>query len=83
MRREVQSLDRNLLLQAESLQTSIRELLWAQRLSAGLLAVFGAPGAAAGDDRNLRRDLVFGAAADAGDRRAPGAWAPRWEMYTA
>jgi predicted permease len=42
VRREVQALDRNLLLQVESLQTSIRELLWAQRLSAGLLAVFGA-----------------------------------------
>ncbi|MCX6629727.1 MAG: ABC transporter permease [Candidatus Solibacter sp.] len=42
VRREVQALDRNLLLQTESLETSIRELLWAQRLSAGLLAVFGA-----------------------------------------
>jgi predicted permease len=42
VRREVQSLDRNLLLQVESLETSIRELLWAQRLSAGVLAVFGA-----------------------------------------
>jgi predicted permease len=41
VRREVQGLDGNLLLQAESLETSIRELLWAQRLSAGLLAVFG------------------------------------------
>ena len=28
----------------ESLETSIRELLWAQRLSAGLLAVFGGLG---------------------------------------
>jgi ABC-type antimicrobial peptide transport system permease subunit len=42
VRREVQSLDRNLLLQVESLETSIRELLWVQRLSAGVLAVFGA-----------------------------------------
>ena len=42
VRREVQTLDRNLLLQVESLETSIRELLWAQRLSAWLLAVFGA-----------------------------------------
>jgi predicted permease len=41
VRRAVQGLDGNLLLQAESLETSIRELLWAQRLSAGLLAVFG------------------------------------------
>ena len=41
VRRQVQSLDRNLLLQTETLQTSIRELLWAQRLSAGLLATFG------------------------------------------
>jgi putative ABC transport system permease protein len=44
VRREVQALDGNLLLQVESLETSIRELLWAQRLSAGLLAVFGGLG---------------------------------------
>jgi ABC-type antimicrobial peptide transport system permease subunit len=44
VRRAVQSLDGNMLLQTESLQTSIRELLWAQRLSAGLLAVFGGLG---------------------------------------
>jgi hypothetical protein len=42
VRREVQSLDRNLVLQVESLETSIGELLWAHRLSAGVLAVFGA-----------------------------------------
>ncbi len=42
VRRQVQSLDGNLLLQTETVQTSIRELLWAQRLSAGLLAAFGA-----------------------------------------
>lgn len=41
LRREVQSLDHNLFLQSESLRTTIRESLWAQRLSAGLLAVFG------------------------------------------
>ena len=41
VRRQVQALDGNLLLQTESVETSIRELLWAQRLSAGLLAVFG------------------------------------------
>jgi predicted permease len=41
VRREVQSLDRNLLLQSETTQTTIRESLWAQRLSASLLAVFG------------------------------------------
>jgi predicted permease len=41
VRREVQALDGNLLLQTESVTTSMRELLWAQRLSAGLLAVFG------------------------------------------
>jgi macrolide transport system ATP-binding/permease protein len=41
VRREVQALDRNLLLQAETVHTTIQELLWAQRLSAGLLAVFG------------------------------------------
>ena len=44
VRRAVQSLDGNLLLQTETLRTSIRELLWAQRLSAGLLAVFGGLG---------------------------------------
>jgi putative ABC transport system permease protein len=41
VRSEVQSLDRNLLLQAETVDSSIRQSLWAQRLSAGLLAVFG------------------------------------------
>ena len=44
VRRAVQGLDGKLLLQTESLRTSIRELLWAQRLSAGLLAVFGGLG---------------------------------------
>ena len=42
LRREVQSLDRNLILQAESVNTTIRESLWAQRLSAGLLGPAGA-----------------------------------------
>ena len=41
VRTEVQALDRNLLLQAESVNSTIRQSLWAQRLSAGLLAVFG------------------------------------------
>jgi predicted permease len=41
VRNEVQALDRNLLLQAETVNTTIRQLLWAQRLSGGLLAVFG------------------------------------------
>jgi predicted permease len=41
VRKEVQTLNRNLLLQAESLQVSIRDLLWAQRISAALLAAFG------------------------------------------
>jgi predicted permease len=41
VRSEVQAMDRNLLLQAETVSTTIRQLLWAQRLSAGLLAVFG------------------------------------------
>jgi predicted permease len=41
VRREVQRLDRNLLLQSESIGGIIRESLWAQRLSAGLLGVFG------------------------------------------
>jgi ABC-type antimicrobial peptide transport system permease subunit len=38
----VQTLDRNLILQAETVATTIHESLWEQRLSAGLLAVFGA-----------------------------------------
>jgi len=41
VRREVQSLDRNLYLQAETLEATIHEALWPQRLSAALLAVFG------------------------------------------
>jgi predicted permease len=41
VRREVQRLDRNLLLQSESIDGIIRESLWAQRLSAWLLGVFG------------------------------------------
>src|SRR5262249_35211178 len=41
VRTEVQALDRNLLLQAETVNSTIRQSLWAQRLSAGLLAVFG------------------------------------------
>ena len=41
VKRELQLLDRNLMLQAETLDVSIRELLWVQRLSSGLLAIFG------------------------------------------
>ena len=41
VRREVQALDRNLLLQVQSTRDIIHEALWAQRLSADLLAVFG------------------------------------------
>jgi ABC-type lipoprotein release transport system permease subunit len=41
VRREVQALDRNLLLQSQSTRDIIHEALWAQRLSADLLAVFG------------------------------------------
>jgi predicted permease len=41
VRRALQPMDRNLMLQAESLEVSIRDLLWAQRLSAWLLSVFG------------------------------------------
>jgi predicted permease len=40
--RRLQRLDRNLMLDAKSLQESIRNLLWAQRFGATLLAVFGA-----------------------------------------
>jgi ABC-type antimicrobial peptide transport system permease subunit len=42
VRSQVQALDRNLLLQAETVNTTIHESLWEQRLSVGLLAVFGA-----------------------------------------
>jgi predicted permease len=41
VRREVQSLDHNLYLQSETLEATIQDSLWPQRLSAGLLAVFG------------------------------------------
>ncbi len=41
VKQAMQPLDRNLLLQSESTGRTIRESLWAQRLSAGLLAVFG------------------------------------------
>jgi predicted permease len=40
--RAIQPLDGNLRLQSESVEAVIRESLWAQRLSAGLLTVFGA-----------------------------------------
>jgi len=40
-RRQIRTLDANLVLDTESLPTTIRASLWAQRLSAGLLAVFG------------------------------------------
>jgi predicted permease len=41
VRRELQSLDRNLLLQPETFDATIHDQLWSQRLSATLLAVFG------------------------------------------
>jgi len=41
VRHAMQPVDRNLLLQSESVERTIRESLWAQRLSAGLLTVFG------------------------------------------
>jgi len=41
VRRGVQALARDLPLEAESLAPSIRDSLWAQRISAGLLAIFG------------------------------------------
>jgi len=41
VRHAMQPLDRNLLLQSEAVERTIRESLWAQRLSAGLLTVFG------------------------------------------
>ena len=42
VRTALQKLDHNFLLQAETLETSTRDLLWAQRLAANLLGVFGA-----------------------------------------
>jgi predicted permease len=41
LRREVQLLDHNLYLQAETVEAYVQQSLWPQRLSAGLLAVFG------------------------------------------
>jgi predicted permease len=41
VRRGIQALDRNIYLQSESVARTIRDELWAQRLSAGVLAVFG------------------------------------------
>jgi putative ABC transport system permease protein len=41
VRGRMQPLDRNLLLEAEGLELTLRQSLWAQRLSAGLLAIFG------------------------------------------
>ena len=41
VRREVQAMDRHLLLQAETVNTTIGNALWAQQLSATLLAIFG------------------------------------------
>jgi len=41
VRRQVQDLDRNLLLQSESIHSTIQQSVWAQRLSAGLLSLFG------------------------------------------
>jgi predicted permease len=40
-RKEIRKLDRNLVLQDETVETTIRETLWAQRLSGQLLGVFG------------------------------------------
>jgi len=54
VRREVQRLDRNLLLQSESIGGIIRESLWSQRLSAGLLGIWR-PGAGARSRGNLWR----------------------------
>jgi predicted permease len=41
VRRQMYSLDKDLVLDSASVTTAIRESLWAQRLSASLLAVFG------------------------------------------
>jgi ABC-type antimicrobial peptide transport system permease subunit len=41
VRRQVQGLDRNMLLQAESTHSTIQQTVWAQRLSAALLSLFG------------------------------------------
>ncbi len=41
VKQQIQSLDRHLMLQAETLAVSMRDLMWVQRLAAGLLAIFG------------------------------------------
>jgi len=41
VRREIQALDRNLVLHSEGVRTSLHDELWAQRISAGLLGMFG------------------------------------------
>jgi predicted permease len=41
VKRELQPVDRNLMLQAETFDVTIHDLLWSQRLSATLLAIFG------------------------------------------
>jgi putative ABC transport system permease protein len=41
VRRQVQNLDRNLLLQSESIHSTIQQSVWEQRLSAALLSLFG------------------------------------------
>lgn len=41
VQRQVQSLDRNLLLQSESIHSTIQQSVWAQQLSAALLSLFG------------------------------------------
>lgn len=42
VRRRLQAMDRNLLLESEGVRTTIRDTLWEQTLSATLLAAFGA-----------------------------------------
>jgi predicted permease len=41
VKRELQALDRNLMLQADTFDATIHDLLWSQRLSATLLTAFG------------------------------------------
>ncbi|HEY2015278.1 MAG TPA: ABC transporter permease [Bryobacteraceae bacterium] len=63
VRRAMQPLDRNLLLQSESVGRTIRESLWSQRMSAGLLTVFG------GLALLLATIGIYGVVSDSANRR--------------
>ena len=74
VRDQVQTLDRSMPLRGTgTVQQNIEAGLWAPRMGAALLSIFGGLALAAGDDRRLRRDVVLGVAARAGDRHPHGA----------